>query len=275
MEKYNTCFEALTQEFDFYDDEAEQILKALPELTENSYWNKYNQNIMQAIDIALYFGNTQESIVKYPKFIVTPPKSLLAKAALSILKKPDTSIVDTWTLSHSTFLTGVTATMNAILQGDLPNGYDIFTHTNESEKLLNLSKGEFVSKYRPQIQDYEYIMQNLKQYRPDTFEQLSSKFPDCFVNATTPVTISENHHNAEPVVEPSKKQNIEPGQMKSQQTLNVTQDIIDDNSKQDTLLINKLNDISEAQTVRQSIDTYSHICQKYNIGYCTFAICVV
>ncbi len=269
MKNYNTCFDALTKEFDFYDEEAEQILKKLPQLADQSYWNKYGHNIMQAIDIGLYFENTQEQIVKNPQFIVMHPKDLLSKAALKILKDPDATVVDTWNLSHKTFFDGTASTMNAILQGDLPAGYDIFTHTNESEKLLNMNKGEFVEKYKPETSSYDFIMQNLKNYRPEVFDKLSADFPAYFESITKSDVLAENHQSEEPadniqpekIVEPQKKMN----QPASIAILGAkTSDNIADLS---TTLPEGIKTTSpETQSTSKSMDVYSQICAKYNVA---------
>ncbi|MBQ9790462.1 MAG: hypothetical protein IJW24_02585 [Clostridia bacterium] len=274
MESYNTCFEALTKEFDFYDEEAEQILNKMPMLADSYYWNKYKDNIMQSIDIALYFGNTQEQIVKNPHFIVMHPKDLLSKAALKILKDPDAAVVDTWNLSHKTFFAGTAATMNAILQGDLPAGYDIFTHTNETEKFLGLNLGEFVEKYKPETPTYDFIMQNLKNYRPETFDQLSADFPLYFENITQ--LFAENSINHEPSDEPAPEQSQQISEEKREETTTNLEsvspvvaemnNVVPSQDNKASLSEQTQSVTSEAQTTMQSMDVYSQICAKYSIS---------
>ena len=176
---YTSIEDALTLKYGATPEEIEKISKAIKEYDIVDRWRQNGKIFLLNIDLATYFGIPFSDIVKKPQFLNYANKIIFAKCKLAILVNPDLENfgIDINYINSYTCLNDISKTMNAILCGDLPHGYDIFKDISEVSNDLEISIEDFSVKYRVKNAT-SFITKQLITYFPDIFDELMQEFPE-------------------------------------------------------------------------------------------------
>ena len=176
---YPSLEEALTVKYGATPEEINKISKAITEYDIIDRWRQNGKILLVNLDLATYFGISFSDIVKKPQFLNFANKVIFAKCKLAILANPDLENfgIDINYINSYTCLNDISKTMNAILCGDLPNGYDIFKDISEVSNDLRMSIDDFSIKYRVK-NSTAFITKQLITYFPDIFDELLQEFPE-------------------------------------------------------------------------------------------------
>ena len=176
---YPSLEEALTLKYGATPEEINKISKAVKEYDIINHWRQNGKILLVNIDLASYFGIPFSDIAKKPQFLNFANKIIFAKCKLAILANPDLENfgIDIGYINSYTCLNDISKTMNAILCGDLPNGYDIFKDISEVSNDLGMSIEDFSVKYRVKSAT-SFITKQLVTYFPDIFDELMQEFPE-------------------------------------------------------------------------------------------------
>ncbi len=184
---YNNLKELLTLKYGFYEEEVDEILEKHPELENN--WKVNYQNIDENVHVALYFGVSIEDITKNPKFLTAKPSYNFDKCKLKYLYSED---VDIDYLNTFYKIQNCTAIMNAILQGALPYGYNMFNSLLSAAARSGYNHGEFFRIFKTNNSS-AFINAQLEKYHSQFYEDLIKEFPYFYVNRrVTYVKVSDD-----------------------------------------------------------------------------------
>ena len=176
---YPSLEDALTLRYGATQEEVKKISKIVKEYDIVNSWRQNGKILLLNIDLAIYFGIPFSDIAKKPGFLNLSNKINFSKCKLAILANPDLDNfgIDINYLNSYTCLNDITKTMNAILCGDLPHGYDIFKDISEVANDLEMDIQTFSVKYRVKNAT-SFITKQLITYFPDIFDVLMQDFPE-------------------------------------------------------------------------------------------------